>query len=111
MALFNPADRRLVAVLSQLINCNPFLPRWTELEHGAGDAHQRLAAMRQAVNWSLNLPHPNEVAINRRVEQLAERTRQQLADGEKAADKDLLSYENLALFCLYLRTMRAIWTS
>jgi transcriptional regulator with AAA-type ATPase domain len=105
MALFNPADRRFVAVLSQLINCNPFLPRWTELEQQALGPEFTPAPRGYAWGgeWTLDLPHANEVAIERRVEHLAEQTRQRLADGGKATETEWRSYEELALFCLYLR--------
>jgi transcriptional regulator with AAA-type ATPase domain len=102
MALFDPADRRFVAVLSQLINCNPFLPRWAELEQEALGPEFKPARRGYAWSgeWTINL---NELAIDRRVEQLVEQARQRLADGRKATEKERQCYEDLVLFYLYVR--------
>src|SRR5437868_7586779 len=100
MVLFQAADRRFVEVVSQLINCNPFLPRWVELEREALGTEFREAPRfySRRSEWDPSHLHPNLIALGERVDRLAERARQRLADGVRATEREAEVDEELAWF-------------
>ncbi len=105
------ADRRFLAVLSQLAYCNPFLPVRLELEREAlGDEYQA----EEYVAWSKdssrqdNFPQqererPNVRRLNVRAEQLADQLRAKLHDGAQADEATLGLYRDLISYVLYYR--------
>lgn len=105
MALFNPADRRLVEAVSQLVYCNPFLPERIQFEQAAlgeqfdpGDA-----------NWNVRPEsigehdHPNVLLLLKHAEAVLDAARQKLDDKPIAGDAEIALYEDLVLFVLYHR--------
>ncbi len=103
MSLFDPPERGFVEVFSQLINCNPFLPEWVELERKAlGTEFQeapRTYSWRS--HWSPMHIHPNVAALGERVTRLGQQAQQRLLEGRKATAQELDSYRDLAFYHLY----------
>jgi transcriptional regulator with AAA-type ATPase domain len=105
MALFNPADRRLVEAVSQLVYCNPFLPERIGFEQAAlgeqfdpGDAHWNIRP--ESIGEH---DHPNVLLLLKHAEAVLDAARQKLDDKPIASDAEIALYEDLVLFVLYHR--------
>ena len=112
MTLFNASDRRFAEALSQLIDCNPFLPQRFALERAAlGDEYEteETAVWSRDIQWGRE--RPNVQRLTRRAEKLAEHTRKQLGEGVAAKDAELALYEDLALYVLYYRFLARLTTT
>jgi transcriptional regulator with AAA-type ATPase domain len=104
MALFDADQRRLAECISTLVYCNPFLPDRITAERNAL-AEKFIESPRV---WSLLAARPhrereNLARIMERVEPLAARMRDKLAQGARATEEELVLYEDLVLYMLYQR--------
>jgi hypothetical protein len=103
MPLFNTKERRFVAILSQLIYSNPFLPERIELEKELlGDKFAPAPWVYHKVD-DLDHEHPNLTELDGRVEKLAMRARQSLVEGLRAGQEELQLYNNLISYLIYRR--------
>jgi DNA-binding NtrC family response regulator len=110
VALFDRWERRFATILSQLINCNPFHPRWVELEREAlGPAFREAPPVyhRQA-EWDESSLHPNIMILGEHTSRLTEQARRRLAEGMSATDAESRWYEDLALYHLYRNCYAAL---
>ncbi len=104
MAFLANDERTFLRAVSGLGYCNPFLPERIEYERAAlGADFSEVKAV-----WSLrvddpNLPNVNNAKITERVDGLVRQLRDHLADGNAAAEPDLVLYEDAVLFLLYNR--------
>jgi DNA-binding NtrC family response regulator len=101
MALFSPTDRTFAEAVSGLLYCNPFLPERIDYERQIlGDDF----GPRDSV-WNLrgdpDIEHPNLAKILERTRSLVTALRGRLAEGSAAPPRDLLLYEDLAVYLLF----------
>ena len=101
MPFLSNEERAFARTILQLAYCNPFLPERIEYERQAlGSAFVEVEAI-----WSrradLDVESPNVKEILGRTQQLADRLRDSLVQGERPGGEDLALYETLALFTLY----------
>ncbi|QDU97279.1 sigma 54-interacting transcriptional regulator [Lignipirellula cremea] len=101
--LVEPEERRFLGLLSRMSHANPFLPERIELERELlGDD-----AVSTAPVWSkesdLVSDRANIEKLFARVEPLANRLRERMAEGATAEPGDLDLYDDLILYLLYYR--------
>lgn len=103
MALFNSEERRVAGALAELAFCNPFLSRRIELEQDAlGTAFAgRASVMHKPTGLVLEDAFPNWKSLRILAEEFATAARERLVGGCKANDRDLRTYQDLALYCLF----------
>jgi DNA-binding NtrC family response regulator len=105
MALFDQPDRRFAEAMSQLVNCNPFHPRWLELEKQALGPEYRQPKVGDGFspNSELNIAKlpPNLKKLGARIDRVMAQVQKRLAEGASASDEDRRLYEDLALYYLY----------
>jgi transcriptional regulator with AAA-type ATPase domain len=104
MALFDAQDRRFVAALSELITCNPFQPRWVELEQEAlGPDFQEHPRPFSALSEAdlTEFTTPNLRRLGERVDRVAAKARQRLSAGASATENERRLYRDLTLYYLY----------
>jgi DNA-binding NtrC family response regulator len=104
VALLNPANRRLLAAVSELLYANPFLPEMLAYEREALGKD----AIQEEPTWSMTVSDPDRVRTNswrilHRLEPLLKKLRGSLAAGEDAAEAELALYEDGLLFFFYYR--------
>jgi DNA-binding NtrC family response regulator len=108
MALFTPAELDFARVVSELVHCNPFTSRRIELERQA--LGREFVA--QDAEWNLHpderRDHPNLLALQRRLEQAAERVRLRLEKGASATEAERVLYEDVVMLSLYRRWRAAL---
>ena len=109
MAFLTPSERRFLEGVSELAYCNPFTPRRIECERRVLGAD---FVEGEAV-WSLDVNDPYKPLVNGwkvydRTEGLIQDLRGRLADTPKAGEKDLILYEDAALYVLYHRHLTPI---
>src|SRR5262245_22152455 len=100
MALFTASDCRFAETLSRLVYCNPFLPERLKLQREALGPNSFV----QPVVWHKLTEldnNPNIERLEKRARELANRTRQRLAEGAAASEAELLLYEDLVLYLFY----------
>jgi hypothetical protein len=103
MALMTPDEVRLARAVSTLTYANPFLPERLEAEQAAlGDEFKARGTVWHAEPAPFD-DNENLRAINRRVEELAERLRERLAGSGRARNEEVTLYEDLVLYLLYNR--------
>ena len=82
MPLLTPADAAFARTVSELVHCNPFTARRIELEREALGTE----FVEKDSEWNLQPEgrhdHPNLVALERRLDETAERVRQRLVKGQ-----------------------------
>src|SRR6516225_3723926 len=100
MALFSTSDCRFAETLSRLVYCNPFLPERLRLQREAlgGDRSAQPVVWHKLTELDNN---PNLDRLEKRARELADRTRQRLAEGVAASEPELLLYEDLVLYLFY----------
>ena len=104
MSLFSDGERALAEAVSELVYCNPFLPRRLELEHRAlGSAYVESPPV-----WSLAPAQVDDRAnvqrLRQRVAELVETVRGRLLEATRPpGDAALTLYEDLVLYHLYER--------
>jgi transcriptional regulator with AAA-type ATPase domain len=100
MAIFTTSERWFVEALSRLVYCNPFQPERARLEQEALGPE---FAGRPVVWHKLTEldHHPNLERLEKRAGELAVRVRQRLEDETEASERELLLYEDLALYLQY----------
>ena len=103
MALFRGADHRVAHAVSELVYCNPFLPRRIELEREAlaGLFDERHAQWN--VQCKAERDQPNVASLVQVAQQILEFARSRLAAGAVYEADDLELYEHLLLFVLFDR--------
>jgi DNA-binding NtrC family response regulator len=103
MALLNARERHFAEIVSRLINTNPFLGEWVDLERKAlgPDFKEAPGFYSRLGAWKTTELHPNVEVLFERIARLAEQTRQRLAAGARMTDAERPLYEALALFHLY----------
>jgi len=103
MAFLKAQERALAEAISRLAYCNPFLPERMQCEQ---DVLGRAFVERSPV-WSLSeepdLDHPNIGGIVQRAEELVAGLRAKLERGVRAADAELVIYEDVVLYVLFSR--------
>jgi transcriptional regulator with AAA-type ATPase domain len=108
MPLLTPAEAAFARTVSELVHCNPFTARRIELEREALGTE----FVEKDSEWNLQPErrhdHPNLVALERRLEETAERVRQRLAKGQGATEAERTLYEDLVLMALYRRVRPAL---
>lgn len=104
MGIFRAEDLRLADTISRLVYCNPFLPERIDLEREAlgpefAEYEQYLhISSRSAIGLEENVRR-----IMTKIEQMLDRARERLGEGETATDRERAMYEDVALFFLYHR--------
>ncbi len=103
MALFDDADRHFAETISRLSYCNPFLPERLQREREAlGDAfcdEGSVWSKRQDVDdRRKNIERLHDCSAA-----LVQKTRDQIAQGHAASERELVLYEDLTLYWLYHR--------
>lgn len=104
MSLFNQPERNFAEVFSRLVECNPFLEEWVKLEREAlgQEFIESPSVYSRQSEWGPMQLHPNVRALGERVEQVAQRARQRLTEGERATAQELNQYQDLVLYHLYV---------
>jgi DNA-binding NtrC family response regulator len=96
MALFDQPDRHFAEAMSQLVNCNPFHPRWLELEEQALGLEYRKPKGGYSPYSELDftkLP-PNLRKLGARVDRVVTEAQKRLAEGASASDEDRHLHED-----------------
>jgi DNA-binding NtrC family response regulator len=110
MSLLPAADWRVAEAIAGIGYCNPFLPARVELERQA--LGRRFVptgpTLRARPGAGLGALFPNIPALHERAQDLVEKVRARLLDGELAAPSELAVYEDLALYVLYGRYMSSL---
>jgi transcriptional regulator with AAA-type ATPase domain len=107
MSLLSSAEWAAARAIAGIGYVNPFLPERIELERRAlgdqfVDFHPFVQFRPDATAEEM---FPNAPALHDRGEQLLEKMRRRLVEGEAAGEQELLVYEDLALLVLYYRYM------
>lgn len=115
MAIFSAAEQRFCTTLSRLIYSNPFLPERIELERDLlGEDFVPAPWVYHKID-ELDHEHPNLTNLDERVERIAARARQSLAEGALAGEAartrqmqpdrpaELNLYADLVTYLLYRR--------
>jgi transcriptional regulator with AAA-type ATPase domain len=101
MAFMNAEERALAENLTGLMYTNPFLPEWVELEKRVLGK----AFVDEGPVWSVRVESQdqrvNMVAIDERMNALAEKLRARLEKGPRPSDADLALYDDLVVFMIY----------
>jgi transcriptional regulator with AAA-type ATPase domain len=102
--LFESAEElQFAEAVSRLAFCNPFLPERIECERAAlGDAFV-VSDTVWSIAKDLEGNRPNIGRLQIRVERVAALLRDQLAAGQRAADREIQLYEELIVYLLYYR--------
>jgi transcriptional regulator with AAA-type ATPase domain len=109
MRLLSDSERGFAAAVSQLAYVNPFLPERIEWERRAlGDEHRPFDAVWHARADVLG-ENPNEARIAERTAALAERLRERLAAGARAASEEAGLYQDLVVYLLYYRYQERLY--
>src|SRR5262249_3695460 len=109
MALLTAREWRAAEAIAGIGYCNPFLPERVEPERRAlGDTFVAVGP----VVWArpgvpIEELFPNLPALGERAAGLVEESRSRLEQGRPASPTELLLYEDLALYRLYSKYMRA----
>ena len=105
MSLLTKAESGAAQAIAGIVSTNPFLPGRAEVEKRAlGDQYVKPQLSRQFhPNASVQEMFPNAPALNARGEQLLEEMRRRLTEGKQASDRELLVYEDLAIYILFSR--------
>lgn len=98
-------DLRFLRTLSELAYCNPFLPQRLELEQ---QALGREFQPEDQIAWSKNLDledanRPNVIKLTARADDLADKLRAELLDGQSDDAELSLLYQDLVSYVLYYR--------
>ena len=108
MTLLSPAEQTFARVVSELVHCNPFTARRIELEQQALGRE----FVEQDAEWNLRPDerhdHPNLLALERRLEQMAARVRSRLEKGVSATETERILYEDVVFLSLYRRWRSAL---
>jgi DNA-binding NtrC family response regulator len=103
MAFLSEPERRVAEAVAALSDENPFLPRRIELERAAlGDAFERTAGVWRA-EASLGRLNPNLPKLITLAGRLAPELRARLARGGAPGERDLVLYEALVRYWLFVR--------
>lgn len=115
MALFPPAEYRFCDILSRMIYANPFLPERVEREKELLGADYAPAPWVYHKIDELDHEHPNLTMLDERLDKIANRARQRLAEGAHAGEpmrprqvqpsrpEELNLYADLVTYLLYRR--------
>ena len=108
MPLLSPAEEAFARTVSELVHCNPFTARRIELERQALGAE----FVEKDAEWNLHPDerhnHPNLLALERRLEEMAERVRLRLVKGRGATEAERTLYEDMVLLASYRRLRGAL---
>jgi DNA-binding NtrC family response regulator len=108
MALLSPAEQSFARVVSELVHENPFTAHRIELERQALGRE----FVEQDAEWNLRPDdrhdHPNLLALQRRLEEAAERVRLRLEKGAQATQAERVLYEDVVMLSLYRRWRAAL---
>jgi transcriptional regulator of aromatic amino acid metabolism len=102
VSFLNDEDRRFLEIVAEINYVNPFLPKRIELEREAlGPDFDESNA-----NWNLLGDDPEVIQVNTikildKAYRLAAILRGRLLKGKKAGEKELILYEDAALFVIY----------
>jgi transcriptional regulator with AAA-type ATPase domain len=103
MPLLTPAEQTFARAVSELVHCNPFTARRIELERQALGAEFTEAE----ADWNLHPDerhdNPNLLALERRLDEAAERVRRRLEKGAAATEAERALYEDMVFLSLYRR--------
>ncbi|MCG8592362.1 MAG: sigma 54-interacting transcriptional regulator [Proteobacteria bacterium] len=103
MALIRDDERVLVESVAAMADTNPFLPAWMDHQQAAlGEAAVPVDAVWHAPA-DRGAENPNADAIQTRVEALAPRLRDRLAEGQRASPRELELYESFVRYLLFWR--------
>ncbi|MDB5354282.1 MAG: sigma54 specific transcriptional regulator, Fis family [Phycisphaerales bacterium] len=103
MLFESASDLGFASAVSRMAFCNPFLPERIACEREAlGDAFvESDLVWNVSQDWDGN--RPNISLLAERAERVVESTRDRLASGAGAGEKELRLYEDLAVYLLYYR--------
>jgi transcriptional regulator with AAA-type ATPase domain len=108
MALLSPSELAFAEAVSELVHCNPFTSLRIELEREALGRE----FVEQDAEWNLHPDerhdHPNLLALQRRLEETAERLRLRLEKGARATAAERVLYEDIVFLSLYRKWRAAL---
>jgi transcriptional regulator with AAA-type ATPase domain len=104
VSLLNPANRRFLTAVSNLLYSNPFLE---DIHRYERDALGKEALEEEAI-WSMDVADPDRVRGNtwrimERLEPLMKALRDRLATGVESSEADMTLYEDGVLYLFYYR--------
>ena len=109
MALMDRGELALARALSRMTYSNPFLPERLEAEREAlGSDYVDPGPVWSHGDEALDAERPNLARMRERMEGLASRLRDQLAEGTAATPEEWDLYEDLVLYLLYDRNRVAL---
>jgi transcriptional regulator with AAA-type ATPase domain len=110
MRFMSPSERAFLNAVSQLAYCNPFLPEWVKHERAAlGSDFVEGEPVRSFSVNEPRRPRANVWRIAGRAEKLAEELRARLARPIRAAEPELVLYEDAVIYLLYQRFYRRFY--
>jgi transcriptional regulator with AAA-type ATPase domain len=104
MGIFRADDAKLAETISRVVYCNPFLPERIALEKEAlGPEFEQYFQFVHVTPDARPGIATNVQRIMAKLEQLLDRARQRVADGNTPNDRERALYEDVAIFFLYYR--------
>jgi hypothetical protein len=102
MRIFTPPNHRFLEAVAKVAFANPFLPDRIEHEREAlGDEFQPGSSRVWSRRSDVDDHKPNVRRIAERATAIIDDARTALADGQRASEKELVLYEDVALYVLY----------
>jgi DNA-binding NtrC family response regulator len=105
MALLSAEERRTAEAIAAIGHCNPFLAERVELERRAMGSeltdYRPVMHLRAGLGAEELFPHHRR--LRELAQGLAEKMRTRLSTGKAASEPDLVLYEDLVLYLLYVR--------
>jgi hypothetical protein len=103
MTFIRDSERDAVQAVAALVDCNPFLPEWVDLERRVlGDAFVPTAAVWHAAGAAAPR-NPNRLPLRTVVERAGTTLQQRLAAGASATPAELAEYHAVVLYLLFQR--------
>jgi len=101
MSVISPIERPFLQALSKLVSANPFSPTWVDLEHQALGKELPTQPTVHLLDDGKDGEFPTLVDLDKRVQSLAERFRDRLAQGARPTTQESEFYQHLVLYSLY----------